>query len=50
MTLTAPTAASTVVGTVAVTANATDDKGVASVEFLAGTTSLGKVDDRSVSR
>ncbi len=30
-------------GTVAVTATAADDKGVASVEFLAGTVSLGEV-------
>jgi uncharacterized protein (TIGR03118 family) len=43
VTLTAPTAASTVQGTVAVTADASDDKGVASVEFFAGATSLGKV-------
>jgi uncharacterized protein (TIGR03118 family) len=41
--LSAPAADSTVSGSTAVTATATDNVGVASVEFLAGTTSLGKV-------
>jgi uncharacterized protein (TIGR03118 family) len=41
--LTAPADGSTINGTVALTANATDDKGVAKVEFFAGTTSLGSV-------
>jgi len=39
--ITAPAASAAVSGTVAVTADATDDRGVTSVEFFAGTTSLG---------
>lgn len=41
--LTAPAAAATVSGTVPVTATAADNAGVTSVEFFAGTTSLGAV-------
>jgi uncharacterized protein (TIGR03118 family) len=41
--LSAPAASATVSGTTPVTASASDDIGVASVEFFAGTTSLGKV-------
>jgi uncharacterized protein (TIGR03118 family) len=41
--LSAPAASATVSGTIAVTATATDNTGVASVEFFLGTTSLGKV-------
>lgn len=39
--LTAPTAGSTLTGTVTVSANATDNVGVASVDFYAGTTLIG---------
>jgi uncharacterized protein (TIGR03118 family) len=41
--LSAPAAGATVSGTIAVTATATDNTSVASVEFLLGATSLGKV-------
>ncbi len=41
--LSAPAAGATASGSTTVTANAADNVGVASVEFLAGTTSLGKV-------
>jgi uncharacterized protein (TIGR03118 family) len=41
VTVTAPAGVSTVTGTVAVTATASDDRGVTSVEFFANSTSLG---------
>jgi uncharacterized protein (TIGR03118 family) len=41
ITISAPAAAATVSGTVAVTADATDNVGVTSVQFFAGSTSLG---------
>jgi uncharacterized protein (TIGR03118 family) len=43
VTISAPAASASVSGSTTVSATATDDKGVASVEFFAGTTSLGKV-------
>ena len=43
VTISAPAASASVSGTTTVSATATDDVGVANVEFFAGTTSLGKV-------